>query len=156
MHVVEESISVLNVSRMEIKENRQRLNDLLLLPGSVEAKFINISDQLEKEIREVNTALILFSRLNTLIGELKLALSRSMYFYVHFQMQIQAVAMKKLSPRTIPADRLRNMLLEIKDKLPQTVGLPGDPRMNFLTTINFYPVYLFLMVCILLFQSRFL
>ena len=68
MHVVEESISVLNVSRMEIKENRQRLNDLLLLIGSVEDKFINISDQLEKEITEVNTALILFSRLNTLIG----------------------------------------------------------------------------------------
>ena len=80
MHVVEESISVLNVSRMEMKENRQRLNDLLLLFGSVEDKFINISDQLETEIREVNTALILFSRVNTLIGELKLALSRSMYF----------------------------------------------------------------------------
>ena len=51
-----------------------------------------------------------------------------MYFYVHFQIQIQAVAMQKLSPTTIPAERLRNMLLEIKDKLPQTVGLPRDPR----------------------------
>ena len=130
MHVVEESISVLNVSRMEIKENRQRLNDLLLLISSVEDKFINISDQLEKEIREVNTALILFSMLNTLIGELKLALSRSMCFYVHFQMQIQAVAMQKLSPTTIPAEHLRNRLLEIKDKLPQTVELPGDPRVH--------------------------
>ena len=129
MHVVEESISVLNVSRMEIKENRQRLNDLLLLIGSVEDKFIDISEQLEKEIRDVNTALILFSRLNTIIEELKLALSRSMYFYVHFQMQIQAVAMQKLSPTTIPAEPLRNMLLEIKDKLPQTVGLPRDPHM---------------------------
>ena len=36
--------------------------------------------------------------------------------------------MQKLSPMTIPAERLRNMLLEIKDKLPQTVGLPRDPR----------------------------
>ena len=101
-----------------------------MLIGSVEDKLNNISDQLEKEIREVNTALILFSRLNTLIGELKLTLSRSVYFYVHFQMQIQAVAMQKLSPTTIPAERLRNMLLEIKDKLPQTVGLPRDPRVH--------------------------
>ena len=38
MHVVEESISILNVSRMEIKENRQRINDLLILIGSVEDK----------------------------------------------------------------------------------------------------------------------
>ena len=40
MHVVEESVSVLNVSRKEIKENRNRLNDLLLLIGSVEDKFV--------------------------------------------------------------------------------------------------------------------
>ena len=38
--------------------------------------------------------------------------------------------MQKLSPKTIPAERLRNMLLEIKDKLPQTVGLPRDPRVH--------------------------
>ena len=41
MHVVEESISILNVSRMEVKENRQRINDLLMLIGSVEDKVIN-------------------------------------------------------------------------------------------------------------------
>ena len=72
MHVVEESMSVLYVPRMEIKENMQRLCNLLLLIGLVEDKFINILDQLEQEIMEVNTVLILFSRLYTLLGELKL------------------------------------------------------------------------------------
>ena len=38
MHVVDESISVLNESRMEIKETRQRINELLMLIGSVEDK----------------------------------------------------------------------------------------------------------------------
>ena len=38
--------------------------------------------------------------------------------------------MQKLSLTTIPAERLRNMFLEIKNKLPQTVGLPRDPRVN--------------------------
>ena len=50
MHVVEESISVLNISRMEIKENRQRINDLLMLIGSVVDKVINMSNHLEQEI----------------------------------------------------------------------------------------------------------
>ena len=44
MHVVEESISILYVSRMEIKENRQKINDLLMLIGSVEDKVINMSN----------------------------------------------------------------------------------------------------------------
>ena len=82
-------LSILNVIRMEIKEKRQRNNDLLLLIGSVEDKVINMSNHLEQEIREARTIVVLFSRLNTLIGELKLALSRSMYFFV---------AMQKLSP----------------------------------------------------------
>ena len=54
-----ESPSMLNVSRIEIRENRQILNDSLLLIGSVEVKFINISDQMEQEIRGDSTALIL-------------------------------------------------------------------------------------------------
>ena len=147
MHVVEESLSILNVSRMEIKENRQRINDLLMLIGSVEDKVINMSNHLEQEIREARTIVVLFSRLNTLKGELKLALSRSMYFYVHFQIQIQAVAMQKLSPTTIPAERLRIMLLEIKEKLPQTVGLPRDPRAHL---FDYYK----LLSCIPIFDGK--
>ena len=55
-----------------------------MLIGSVEDKVINMSNHLEQEIREARTIVALFSRLNTLKEELKLALPRSMYFYVHF------------------------------------------------------------------------
>ena len=67
MHVVEESIPILNVSRMEIKENRKGINDLLMLIGSVEDRVTNMSNHLEQEIREARTNVVLFSRLNTLI-----------------------------------------------------------------------------------------
>ena len=67
MHVVEELLSILNVSRMELKENRQSINDLLMLIGSVEDKVINMSNHLEQEIREARTIVVLFSRLNMLI-----------------------------------------------------------------------------------------
>ena len=67
MHVVEESLSILNVSRMEIKENRQRINDLLMLIGSVEDKVINMSNHLEQEIREARTIVVLFFKANYVI-----------------------------------------------------------------------------------------
>ena len=50
MHVVEGSISILYVSRLEIKENRQRINDLLMLIESVEDNVINMSNHLMQEI----------------------------------------------------------------------------------------------------------
>ena len=40
MHVVEESICELNTSIIAIKENRQKLNDLSLLIGSVEDNLL--------------------------------------------------------------------------------------------------------------------
>ena len=52
--------------------------------------------------------------------------------------------MQKLSPTTIPAECLGNMLLEIKDKLPQTVGLPGDPRVHlfdYYKLLSFIPIF---------------
>ena len=53
MHFVEELISILNVSGMEIKENRQRINDLLMLIGSVEEKVINMSNHFNNLIFSV-------------------------------------------------------------------------------------------------------
>ena len=82
MHVVEESLSILNVSRMEIKENRQRINDLLMLIGSVEDKVINMSNHLEQEIREARTIVVLFSRLNTLIGGFSMSRSKWLISFV--------------------------------------------------------------------------
>ena len=37
---------------MEIKENRQRINDLLMLIGSVEDKVNSMSNHLEQEIKK--------------------------------------------------------------------------------------------------------
>ena len=127
-HVVEESLSIINVSRIEIGENRQKLNDIITTIGSIEDEILNISSHLEQEVREVKRILKLFARLNVVIAELKLAITRSMNFYTQFQLQIQAVTMQRLSPTTIPARILRSMLLEISGKLPQTVGLPRDPH----------------------------
>ena len=60
MHVVEESLSKLNVSRMENKENMQRINDLLMLIEPVEDKVINMSNHLEQGISEARIIVILF------------------------------------------------------------------------------------------------
>ena len=88
-HVVEESLSIINVSRIEIKENRQKLNDIITTIGSIKDKILNISSHLEQEVREVKRILKLFARLNVVIAELKLTITRSMNFYTQFQLQFK-------------------------------------------------------------------
>jgi hypothetical protein len=45
--------------------------------------------------------------------------------------------MQKISPNTIPAKNLRNVLLSIREELPKTVGLPHDPRTHLFEYYKF-------------------
>jgi hypothetical protein len=80
---------------------------------------------------------MLFAKVNMVIEEIKNALTRSIYFYMHFQIQVQAIAMQKISPNTIPAKNLRNVLRSIREELPKTVGLPHDPRTHLFEYYKF-------------------
>ena len=59
--------------------------------------------------------------------EIKNAITRSMYFYLNFQIQVQAIIMQRLSTSTETADILRNILMSIQERLLKTIGLPFDP-----------------------------
>lgn len=127
-HAFQESISVLNVTRLEVKENRQKINEIIDSIGSIEDTIVNISDHLEQEINTLETTVILIARITHVIEEIKNAITRSMYFYLHFQIQVQSIIMQRLSPSTVTAANLRNILMEIQERLPKTIGLPFDPR----------------------------
>ena len=127
-HAFQESISVLNVTRLEVKENRQKINEIIDSIGSIEDTIINISDQLEQDINTLEKMVILIAQITRIIEEIKNAITRSMYFYLHFQIQVQSIIMQRLSPSTVTAANLRNILMSIQERLPKTIGLPFDPR----------------------------
>ncbi|MEW8545669.1 MAG: hypothetical protein AB2693_19280 [Candidatus Thiodiazotropha sp.] len=143
-HVIKESISVLNVTRVAVKENRQKINTIIETISLIEDNIINLSDRLEHRINGVEKLTMLFAQMNLIIEEIKNAMARSMYFYLHFQMQVQSITMQRLSPSTISADNLRDMLLIIQGRLPKTIGLPYDPRTHifeyykFLTSVTLF------------------
>lgn len=146
-HVVEEAISVINVSKKGIIENRQKINDLITVVGDIEDEITRLSTGIQKQIRDIQFAQLVFGKLDSLIEDIKNALIRSMYFYTHFQLQMQSIIMKKMSPTTISADMLRDILLEIQEKLPKTVGLPRNPRTNL---FDYYK----LLSCVPMFDGR--
>ena len=127
-HILKESISVLNVTRLEVKENRQKINEIIKTIEQIEDNIVNITGQLQSQINSLEKLTVFTAQLNLIIDSIKNAISRSMYFYLHFQMQVQLITMQRLSPSTIAADDLRNLLLTIQSRLPKTISLPHDPR----------------------------
>ena len=127
-HILKESISVLNVTRLEVKENRQKINEIIETIEQIEDNIVDITGQLQSQINSLEKLTVFTAQLNLIIDSIKNAISRSMYFYLHFQMQVQLITMQRLSPSTIAADDLRNLLLTIQSRLPKTISLPHDPR----------------------------
>ena len=136
-HILKESISVLNVTRLEVKENRQKINEIIETIEQIEDNIVNITGQLQSQINSLEKLTVFTAQMNLIIDSIKNAISRSMYFYLHFQMQVQLITMQRLSPSTIAADDLRNLLLTIQSRLPKTISLPHDPRTKYLSIINF-------------------
>ena len=83
---------------------------------------------MKQQINTLERMVILTAHITRAIEEIKNAITRSMYFYSHFQIQVQAIIMQRLSPSTVTADSLRNILMSIQERLPKTIGLPFDPR----------------------------
>ena len=71
MHVVHESISILNMSRIEIAENRQAVADLLVSVTALDKKLLNLIDDVRKQIQETKHFLAMYLKLNLITMEIK-------------------------------------------------------------------------------------
>ena len=70
-HVVEESLSILNTSRVQISENRQSINKLSISINNIQERIYNVSQILEKEVVQFEELVQLYLQLDLIIEEAK-------------------------------------------------------------------------------------
>ena len=73
IHVVEDSITVLNMTRTEVSENRQAIMELIKNMHELDDKLATIAGALQKQIHENKYFLEMYLKLDLIIYELKLA-----------------------------------------------------------------------------------
>ena len=49
IHVIEDSLSIINITRIELTENRHAINNLSLIVGELDKKFTNITQRLKMD-----------------------------------------------------------------------------------------------------------
>ena len=128
MHVVEESISVLNMSRIQIAENRQAILGLVKSLHWLDHKLENLVNELRKEIYEARYFIEM--KLDLIIGEIKDMLQKAMFYLEHLRTQLNFLSLGRLNPSAISLSNLRALLLAIKAHLPPTLALTGDPKQD--------------------------
>lgn len=128
IHVLEDSISVLNLSRVEISENRQAINNIAKNLVSIDAKVYNLTRALKLEIKELEHFLQLYLQLDLVIEELKSTTSKAFAYMAHLQLQLNMLSLGHLSPAIISPKFLRVLITDINAHLPKGLDLPIAPK----------------------------
>ena len=124
--VLEDVVSVTNISRALINENRLKINEIISTISDINETISNIQEQLiplftaRKFLIVQTEALLHHARIRSLLEQLQndLDLIRQ-YMSIH--------ATNKLTPNIIDPTHLRQELIKIQSTLIPTLALPEDP-----------------------------
>ena len=118
------SLSILNVTRVDLTKNRQAINRLIKGVLDVEEELGNVTRSMSMELR----------RLRGFVKQLSMAISRlqqtsqSLHLSLaHVRAQLDMLFLGHLLPSLMAPTHLRDILLKIQTEFPHHLRLPSDP-----------------------------
>lgn len=130
VHILEDSITILNTSRLEISKNRHTINDILETISAINNKISNVTKELSSQIIEVENFLQMYLKLDLIVEELKHSMQNGLVLLENLKLQINMLSTEKLSPLIISPVTLKATLKNIATKLPREFRLPDNEDKN--------------------------
>ena len=114
LHLVEQRLSVLNVSRIQIAENQQAILDLTKSLHKLDIKLNRAVEMINKEIFGVKYFLEIYLQLDVIVEELKTMMQRAMFRLENPRMHLNLLSLNHLSLTTVSPSNLRSVLSDVK------------------------------------------
>ena len=119
--VLKDSLSLINLTRMEVKSNRIAINQVIEGMGQLVSRFKGIVIPLREFV--INHA-----QLQTNIGMARDLVTAESDLIAELQRKVAKLATGRLSPTILPAPELVQILKGIEVEIPPELMLPQDPR----------------------------
>jgi hypothetical protein len=129
-HVLETSLTLLNVSRVQISENRQTLNTLIGNMGELDTHLKSLASYMDKQVFEITAFLRVYLQIDLAMEEIKLMIQGAILYSEQLKLQLNMLSLGRLSPSVITPTNLRSLLTEISNHIPPSVTLPSDIDKN--------------------------
>ena len=130
VHLLEEQMTILNVSRVHIAENRQALLDLVECLNTFESRMSNLTQAIQERFKHVEMFANVYAQMDLILGGIRDALQRGNLYLGNLRLELNMLSLNHLSPSLITPKDLKRLLTQIKAKLPPTLKLPEDHRSN--------------------------
>ncbi|KAH3755679.1 hypothetical protein DPMN_190377 [Dreissena polymorpha] len=128
IHVLQNSLSILNVTQQHITENRHSINTLISTLRQLEDKIMHTHERLQAMTHAVQDYTVNYNSLKIMIDELRQAVFHASLYLETFKGQLNMLSTGKLFPSLISPIHLKDVLLDIATKVPNNLQLPANPK----------------------------
>jgi len=130
IHDVHLSLSVLNLTRSQVAENRRALIDIVKCVHELDAEIDSVKILIDKKFNQLIKFVNTYHQFQMLIAELKSMTQNVITYLDNLKLELSMLSMNHLSINTISPSSLRKLLLEVKNQLPINYRLPENPQTN--------------------------
>lgn len=123
-HVLNDTLSIVNVTRVEVKQNRHAIKKLVDVMQGMDVKMKQFSHTISGYARQINSFLLIFTQFDMMIAELREGVEKAMFYMDNVRMQLNMLSQGHLAPTVIPPGQLKKILMEIQEQIPNYLALP--------------------------------
>ena len=100
-HVIDETISVINITRVEMSQNRQTLHKIIGSLAVLDTKLGNITQAHEREVFYIGQFAQVYLQLDSVIQAVRRTIWQAGSYLDHIQLQLNMLSLGHLSPSVI-------------------------------------------------------
>ena len=127
-HVVKKSLFIINITRIEVQENRNAINQLMKITTALGAKVQTDDFYIRVFLLPMQRFLYIYSQMTTNVEKIKQILDIETTLVETMKQKISHLTLNRLSPIILPVEDLKEILIAIDDEIPDHLMLPHDPH----------------------------
>ena len=126
-HLVKDQMSMINVSRKYINENREAINKLIIGVHQIDTKLNNISQILITDLNTIARFVQIYSQLNLALQSIKRMIDSAIRYVDHLRLELSFLAIGHVSPNLFSPEELSKILFQLRSQIPAAFKLPTNP-----------------------------
>ena len=128
IHDLDVSLSVLNLTRMQVAENRRSIMDLIVVIQKLDAKVVELGQLLEQKFARLEQFIHTYLQFKMILDEIRLTTQEAVFYLENLKSELNMLSMHHLSTSTISPKNLQKLLIDVESKLPNNFELPRNSR----------------------------
>ena len=127
-HDLDVSLSVLNLTRMQVSEIRRSIMDLIIVVQKLDRKIYNLQQVFSAKFVRLEQFVHTYLQFQMILDEIKQTTQDAVFYLESLKSELNMLSMQHLSTNTISPKDLKELLIEVESKLPNNFDLPRNPR----------------------------